>query len=154
MKRIVGVCAVGIVGLVCVALAPAQDPAGPSNAEVICVGLVKQQISALNVENPQGVMLVFHPEAPNRNELHRTIVEQFRRKDLRFKLVSSHFVAEDGKWAYMRVVQQVSGGHTSPKPFKGETEELLVFKRYKHMWKAWTSARLSQRSLTKGPQRR
>ena len=127
----------------------AQDPqpAGPSNTQVVCESLVKQQMSALNLENPDGVMLVFHPEAPNRLELQRTLVQQFRMRDLRYKLLSLHFVAEDGPYAYMRMVQIVDGSREKT-PFKGESELLLVFRKSTRGWKAWTSVRLRQKKIS------
>lgn len=126
----------------------AQDPqpAGPSNAEVVCASLVKQQLSALNLENPDAVMLVFHPEAPNRLELQRTLAQQFRLRDLRYKLLSLRFVAEDGPYAYMRMRQLVDGSRERT-PFKGETELLLVFRKSLRGWKAWTSVRLAQKKV-------
>lgn len=127
----------------------AQDPqpTGPSNAQAVCESLVKQQLSALNLENPDGVMLVFHPEAPNRLELQRTLVQQFRLRDLRYELLSLHFVAEDGPYAYMRMRQIVDGSREQT-PFKGETEMLLVFRKSLRGWKAWTSVRLQQKKLS------
>ena len=126
----------------------AQDPqpAGPSNAEVVCASLVKQQLSALNLENPDAVMLVFHPEAPNRLELQRTLAQQFRLRDPRYKLLSLRFVAEDGPYAYMRMRQLVDGSRERT-PFKGETELLLVFRKSLRGWKAWTSVRLAQKKV-------
>ncbi|MGE0712557.1 MAG: nuclear transport factor 2 family protein [Planctomycetota bacterium] len=130
--------------------ARAQGEMGPSNTQVLCEALVKQQVSALNVENAQGVMMVFHPEAPNRQELLQTLTQQFRKLDLRYKLLETHFVAEDGDYAYLRVREHVDGSHEQ-RPFQGETEDLLVFKRHQHTWKAWTSARLDAKSVPLAP---
>lgn len=133
--------------------AAAQGQMGPSNTEVECRRVIEQQMSALNVENPQGAMMLFHPKCPDRDGMLRSLVDQFRRYDLRYKLKEAVFIGEEpGTYAYMRVKQTVDGSHEK-RPFKGETELLLVFRKDKNGWKAWTSAHLSQETkpINTGP---
>ena len=126
--------------------AEAQEPAGPSNTEVLVERVLKQQISALNAESPDAVMLCFHEEAPDREGMRQVMVNQFRVRDLRYQLKSAKFVAEDGQYAYMRTWQVVDGRNEKI-PFLGETEELLVFRKGRGGWKAWTSARLDKKRV-------
>lgn len=135
--------------------AEAQDrqPAGPSNTEVLLKQVLKQQISALNAESPDAVMLCFHEEAPDREGMRQVMVNQFRVRDLRYSLKSAKFVAEDGQYAYMRTWQVVDG-RGEKTPFLGETEELLVFRKGRGGWKAWTSARLDKKRVPLPGERR
>ena len=128
--------------------AEAQDrtPSGPSNTEVLLERLLKQQISALNAESADAVMLCFHEEAPDRQGMREVMVNHFRVRDLRYRLKSAKFVAEDGQYAYMRTWQVVDG-RGEKIPFLGETEELLVFRKGRGGWKAWTSARLDKKRI-------
>lgn len=138
--------------------AEAQEPAGPSRTEFEIGNLLDQQIAALNAESADAVMLCFHPDAPDREGMRQVMVNQFRVRDLRYSVTKRHFVAEDGRYAYLRTWQRVDGTNEET-PFIGETEELLVFRLDKRsQWKAWTSARLDKRRVplpgekgTKGP---
>lgn len=128
--------------------AEAQErvPAGPSNTEVLVMRILKQQVSALNVESADAVMMCFHAEAPDREGMRKVLVNQFRVRDLRYKVKSAKFIGEDGRYAYVRTWQIVDGQNEKT-PFLGETEELLVFRKGARGWRAWTSARLDKKGL-------
>lgn len=130
----------------------AQDPQ-PSNTAQVLRGLIERQTKALDAEDPDKAMAVFHPKAPGVNQIRATLVRQFALNDDSFKLVKTHYVGQDGKWAYMRSVQTITGVREQKK-FVTAVEELLVFRRHGREWRAWTSARLDQetRDVTpKGP---
>jgi hypothetical protein len=133
--------------------AQGREPAGPSNTEILLKRVLAQQISALNAESADAVMLCFHSEAPDREGMREVMVNQFRVRDLRYSLKSAKFVAEDGQYAYMRTWQVVDGRNEKT-PFLGETEELLVFRKGRGGWKAWTSARLDQKRVPLPGERR
>ncbi|MBL4849685.1 MAG: hypothetical protein JKY65_29495 [Planctomycetes bacterium] len=148
---LVAVCALGLWP----ADAQEREPAGPSNTEVLVEAVLKRQIAGLNAESADAVMLCFHRGAPDRDGLRKVLVNQFRVRDLRYSLRESKFLGEDGRYAYMRTWQRVDGRNEKI-PFVGETEELLVFKKGRGGWKAWTSARLDKRKIPlteAGPER-
>ena len=119
-----------------------QEPQ-PSNTAQVLQKLVERQTSALDHEDPNKVMALFHPKAPGLKEIRATLVQQFARYDDSFHLEKTHYVGEDGKWAYMRAIQTIRGVRKQT-PFVTAVEELLVFRRSGREWRAWTSVRLEQ----------
>ena len=77
---------------------PGTEPQ-PSNTEVLLLETVKQQIKALNEEEPGEVMKVFHPQAPGAKGIRRALVNQFRLHDDRYTLLKHKYVAVDGPYA-------------------------------------------------------
>ncbi len=125
--------------------APAQE-GPPSNLPSPVDGALRaaldEQVEALNAEDPDAVVALFHSEAPNFREVRRSLVELFRARDLRYKLDAYRFVAEDRPYAYARCTQT-----TEPLDGKGDArrvEQLFVFRRSGDEWRFWTSALLRE----------
>ncbi len=118
--------------------ADAQQEALPSNTSTVLTKALEAQIAALNSEDPDAVVSLFHPRAPGLKESRKGLVEMFRRYDLNYTLDQKHYIGVDGRYAYMRVIQTTRGGNMRPT----RSEQLFVFCRAGKEWKFWTSAML------------
>lgn len=114
---------------------------GPSNAATVLGQSLSEQVSALNAEDPDRVMALFHPDAPNLDEVRASLVGMFRAQDLRFTLEEQHFVGVDGRYAYVRCVQTTRAPATAAgPPAISRSEQLFVFRQLGSGWRFWTSA--------------
>ncbi len=135
--------------------APAQEgpPADlPAAAGLDVKRALEAQIEALNGEDPDAVMALFHPQAPGHAQIRRSLVELFRARDLRYALEDYRFVAEDRPYAYARCVQSTHALDGSEPPRR--LEQLFVFRREGERWKFWTSVVLSDLTPPAPPGRR
>jgi len=126
-----------------VAGAFAQEPAGPSGVARQVHQALAAQIEALNAEDPDAVMALFHPAAPGLDELRRQLVALFRARDHRYTLERFKFVAEDGPYAYARCLQTTAVVGRPPGEVQ-RLEQLFVFRRADGGWKFWTSVVLRE----------
>jgi len=115
--------------------------AGPTNASTLLAEALTEQVSALNAEEPERVMALFHPDAPNLEEVRASLVGMFRAQDLRFTLDEQHFVGVDGRYAYVRCLQTTRApASAAGPPAVSRSEQLFVFRRLGPGWRFWTSA--------------
>lgn len=121
----------------------AQEEALPSNTESVLSKALSRQLAALNGEDPDQVMALFHPQAPGLEESRRGLVTMFRTYDLQYTLDAKHYVGVDEPYAYMRIVQTTRGAKLKA----SRTEQLFVFKRHQRDWMFWTSVVLEKRPL-------
>lgn len=121
---------------------PAQEPAGPAADGPAIHAALKAQIEALNAEDPDRVMALFHPGAPGLDEVRRGLVALFRARDHHYSLERFTFVAVDGPYAYARCLQTTSLASRPDAPPRA-VEQLFVFRRSGAAWKFWTSVVLS-----------
>jgi hypothetical protein len=115
-------------------LVQAQEEAGPSNVGQVVEAALRAQVEALNAEDPDRVLELFHPQAQGVDQARRNLVQMFRAQDLRYSLERYRFVATDEPYAYARATQATRGG---PRPTR--TEQLFVFRRDGSAWRFWTS---------------
>ena len=145
--RLVGLSAAALLSVGVLWSARAQEEALPSNTGAQLVKALEAQIDALNGESPEGVMALFHSQAPELKAHRSGLVAMFRSYDLRYTLDSHHYVGLDEPYAYIRVLQTTQGAKLRP----SRTEQLFVFKREGREWKFWTSVVLDKRILRPRP---
>jgi hypothetical protein len=132
-----------LVGVVALWSVQAQDEALPSNTKQVLSKAIDDQLLALNAEDPDRVMALFHPRAPGLKQTRKSLVGMFRALELRYTLVSKHYVGVDEPYAYMRVIQETRGGNVKP----SRSESLFVFKRKERAWLFWTSVVLDKQPM-------
>ena len=134
-------------GLFVWAGAGAQE-AGPSKTEHLLSAALEAQVKAMNAEDLNAMMALFHPGVPDSKEVRRSLAVMFRQLDLQYSLERQRLVAVDGRYAYLRCLQTLRG---DPRGVS-RSDQLFVFRRYGEGWRLWTSLLLEQVPLpVKGP---
>lgn len=101
--------------------------------------LIRSNIAATQSESIAGVMDTMHPDSVSYAQTKQLLPGLFEQYNLKYTLISYKYIAEDGEYAYARVLQRtekVSG----PEFRSNDLDMIQIFKRDQGLWKLWSQA--------------
>lgn len=103
--------------------------------------LIKQNLEYTEAKNTDAVMETMHSDSLSYQPTLQMLQQLFPVYDLKYTLMSYKFVAEEGGYAYARVLQRTEKVE-GPEFQDNDVEALQIFKQEDGEWKFWSQANL------------
>ncbi|MFD1382733.1 nuclear transport factor 2 family protein [Rhodanobacter aciditrophus] len=103
--------------------------------------LIQKNMTYTESENVEAVMSTMHSDSLYYQATVQMLQQLFSVHDLSYTLMSYKFVAEEGGYAYARIIQRTEKVE-GPDFRDNDLESLQVFKQEDGEWKLWSQANL------------
>ena len=111
-------------------------------------GIVSELFQALQEENIEKSMSLFHPDSPNRAATQKSYETAFPSTQISYELKNFSYIGKDEKFAVARFTQSIGilelNGKKVTDPRRARLEIMMLFRPSGDSWKIWKSIEIER----------
>ncbi len=111
-------------------------------------GIVSDLFRALQEENIEKSMNLFHPDSPNRAATQKSYEAAFPSNEFSYELKEFSYIGKDEKFAVARFTQSIAilefNGKKVTDPRRASLEVMMLFRKSGDSWKIWKSIEIER----------
>lgn len=111
-------------------------------------GIASELFQALQEENIEKSMSLFHPDAPNRAATQKSYETAFPSTQISYELKEFSYIGKDDKFAVVRFIQSIGilelNGKKVTDPRRARLEIMMLFRQSGESWKIWKSIEIER----------
>ena len=111
-------------------------------------GIASELFQALQEENIEKAISLFHPDSPNRATTQKSYEAAFPTTQISYELKDFSYIGKDDKFAVVRFTQSIGilelNGKKVTDPRRARLEIMMLFRPSGDSWKIWKSVEIER----------